>query len=117
MDVQTLRDLRIYGFRQKDRASGDHFADDRRWLGGMRVVGIDARYAGDDEEHDIGGTVKSRNDPSLVLLGVRTGFNQVSKHRVPQVTDVGSQRALLIQLELERDNARDLTGCVADRRG
>src|ERR1043166_4356924 len=43
----------------------------------VRVVGIDARYAGDDEEHNIGGSgEKHERSESLVLLGMRTGFTQ-----------------------------------------
>src|SRR5690349_18283294 len=50
----------------------------------VRVVSVDTPYACNHEQHEISGAGKEQErSASLVLLRMRTGFNQVIKHRVP----------------------------------
>ena len=50
----------------------------------MRIISVDTDHADDDKEHCIHRcSEQQERSASLELLGVRAGFNQVIKHRVP----------------------------------
>src|SRR5688572_24206118 len=50
----------------------------------MGIVCVDTNYTGDDKEHDISGSGKQqKRSTPLEFVSVRSGFNQVIKHRVP----------------------------------
>src|SRR5690242_14701497 len=55
-----------------------------RLLFEMRVVSVDTYDTRNHKQHNVSGAGKEQErSASLVLLRMRTGFNQVIKHRVP----------------------------------
>src|SRR5690242_11369604 len=71
-----------YGCDWRLRYPINHFFRDL--LVEVRVVSVDAYDSRNREQHKVSGAGKKQErSASLVLLRMRTGFNQVIKHRVP----------------------------------